>query len=189
MTDTPATDRVQVLVDALHLPEPVCRLLVGRGYGDPEAARRYLRPRLDHLQVPGVLHDLHRAVERIATAVRGGETIFVHGDYDVDGMSSTALLTRVLRGCGATKVVPFVPNRLTDGYDLGPAGVAAAITAGASLVVTCDCGTSARDAVASLNAAGIDVIITDHHLPGGPLPAAYAAVSYTHLTLPTSDLV
>ncbi len=187
MTDTPATDRVQVLVDALHLPEPVCRLLVGRGYGDPEAARRYLRPRLDHLQVPGVLHDLHRAVERIATAVRGGETIFVHGDYDVDGMSSTALLTRVLRGCGATKVVPFVPNRLTDGYDLGPAGVAAAIGAGASLVVTCDCGTSARDAVASLNAAGIDVIITDHHLPGGPLPAAYAVCNPRRAESAASD--
>jgi len=169
------------------LPEPVCRLLVGRGYDDPEAARRYLRPRLEHLQVPDVLYDLHRAVARIATAVRGGETIFVHGDYDVDGMSSTALLTRVLRGCGATNVVPFVPNRLTDGYDLGPAGVAAAITAGASLVVTCDCGTSARDAVASLNAAGIDVIITDHHLPGGPLPAAYAVCNPRRAESAASD--
>lgn len=99
---------------------------------------------------------------------------FVHGDYDVDGMSSTAILTRVLRGCGATHVVPFVPNRLTDGYDLGPAGVAAALAAGATLLISCDCGTSAIQAVASLNAAHVDVIITDHHLPGGPLPDAYA---------------
>ena len=161
-------------MDALLLPEPVCALLVGRGLSDPETAKRYLRPRLEQLQPPAMMFDLPRAVERIAHAVRQGETIFVHGDYDVDGMSSTALLTRVLRGCGATHVVPFVPNRLTDGYDLGPAGVAAAIGAQATLVITCDCGTSAHTAVDALNAAGIDVIITDHHLPGGPLPKAYA---------------
>lgn len=168
------TDLVQRLVTELLLPEPLCRLLVGRGYADPEIAKQYLRPRLEQLGAPSLLFDLPRAVDRIATAVQRGETIFVHGDYDVDGMSSTALLTRVLRGCGAGHVVPFVPNRLTDGYDLGPAGVAAAIAAGATLVITCDCGTSAIDAVASLNAAHIDVIITDHHLPGGPLPAAFA---------------
>ncbi|MBL0172584.1 MAG: single-stranded-DNA-specific exonuclease RecJ [Gemmatimonadaceae bacterium] len=174
MSSEPDVGPVQRLVSALLLPESLCRLLVGRGYADPETAKRYLRPRLDQLQAPSTLFDLPRAVDRIAAAVRRDETIFVHGDYDVDGMSSTALLTRVLRGCGATRVVPFVPNRLTDGYDLGPAGVAAAQAAGASLVVTCDCGTSAIEAVAALNAAHIDVIITDHHLPGGPLPAAYA---------------
>jgi len=170
----PPSDVVTELSQGLLLPESVCRLLASRGFGDVERAKRYLRPRLDHLQPPETLYDLTRAVDRIATAVRQGETIFVHGDYDVDGMSSTALLTRVLRASGARDVVPFVPNRLTDGYDLGPAGVAAARAAGATLVITCDCGTSARDPVDRLNASGIDVIITDHHLPGGPLPAAYA---------------
>lgn len=174
VAEDPPAEPVQRLVQDLLLPEPVCRLLVARGYADPALAKRYLRPRLEHLQAPEMLFDLTRAVERIAAAVQGGETIFIHGDYDVDGMSSTALLTRVLRGCGATKVIPFVPNRLTDGYDLGPAGVAAALSARASLLITCDCGTSAHEAVARLNAAGVDVIITDHHLPGGPLPAAYA---------------
>ncbi len=120
------------------------------------------------------MFDLTRAVARIADAVRAQETILVHGDYDVDGMSSTALMTRVLRGLGAQHVHPFVPNRLTDGYDLGPAGVAEARRIGATLVITCDCGTSARAPVAELMADGIDVIITDHHLPGGPLPVAYA---------------
>ena len=170
----PDADVVHRLATELLLPEPLCHLLVRRGYNDAESAKRYLRPRLEQLGEPSTLYDLPRAVERIATAVRSGEVIFVHGDYDVDGMSSTALLTRVLRGCGASNVVPFVPNRLTDGYDLGPAGVAAARAAKASLVITCDCGTSALDAVTSLNAAGVDVIITDHHLPGGPLPDAYA---------------
>ncbi len=156
------------------LPESVCRLLAARGHCDPEAAKRFLRPRLEHLDPPELLFDLTRAVARIAEAVRANESIFVHGDYDVDGMSSTALMTRVLRELGASRVVPFVPNRLTDGYDLGAAGVAAAQAAGATLVITCDCGTSAVEPVATLMAAGIDVIITDHHLPGGPLPAAYA---------------
>ena len=167
-------------MQTLLLPESVCRLLVARGYGDAEAAKRFLRPRLEHLASPGTLHDLPRAVERIADAVRAQETIFVHGDYDVDGMSSTALMVRVLRGLGAERVIPFVPNRLTDGYDLGSAGVNAAQRAGATLVVTCDCGTSAREAVAELNDSGIDVIITDHHLPSHALPASYAICNPRH---------
>ena len=171
---------VASLMQALLLPEPVCRLLASRGYHDIELAKRFLRPRLEHVEGPHALHDATRAVARIADAVRSQETIFVHGDYDVDGMSSTALLTRVLRGLGAQHVVPFVPNRLTDGYDLGHAGVAAARAAKASLVVTCDCGTSAHQAVADLTAAGIDVIITDHHLPGTGLPAAYAVCNPRH---------
>lgn len=178
---------VEALAAALLLPEPVCRLLIARGYRDVEAAKRFLRPRLEQVSAPDTLRDLPRAVARIADAVRAQETIFVHGDYDVDGMSSTALLVRVLRGLGAQHVVPFVPNRLTDGYDLGSAGVEAAQRAGATLVVTCDCGTSARDAVDALNAARIDVIITDHHLPGHALPASYAICNPRHPECPSPD--
>ena len=170
----PNSAMVSSLCEALLLPETICRLLASRGYESAENAKRFLRPRLEHLAPPHELFDMTRAVARIADAVRRDETIFVHGDYDVDGMSSTALVTRVLRGLGASKVIPFVPNRLTDGYDLGPAGVAAATIAGASLVITCDCGTSAIEAVLQLRKLGIDVIITDHHLPSGPLPDAYA---------------
>lgn len=165
---------VTKLQEELLLPDTVCRLLVGRGFSDAADAKVYLRPRLELLGAPNSLYDLDRAVERITTAVRAGETIFVHGDYDVDGMTSTAVLTRVLRGCGATHVVPFVPNRLTDGYDLSAAGVAAAAAAGATLVITCDCGTTAHAAADALAQAGIDLIITDHHLPGSRLPTALA---------------
>ena len=126
------------------------------------------------------------AVDRLGLALDRGETILVHGDYDVDGMTSTAILTRVLRGLGG-QVVPFVPYRLTDGYDLGPAGVAAAMDAGATLVVTCDCGTSAHAAVDALRAAGIDCIITDHHLPGGPLPAALTVLNPRRPGCPSPD--
>lgn len=183
----PPVEIVQALMTSLLLPESVCRLLAGRGYTDADAAKRFLRPRLEHIERHDRLHDAERAVARIADAVRHQETIFVHGDYDVDGMSSTALLTRVLRGLGARHVVPFVPNRLTDGYDLGVAGVAAARAAGATLVVTCDCGTSAHEPVRELMAAGIDVIVTDHHLPGHGLPPAYAVCNPRHPLCTSTD--
>ena len=183
----PAPDTVARLQQELLLPADVCRLLAARGYAAPDAAKRFLRPRLDHVEAPGVLHDAARAVARMADAVRRQEVIVVHGDYDVDGMSSTALLTRVLRGCGARHVVPFVPNRLTDGYDLGAAGVAAARAAGATLVVTCDCGTSAHGAVDDLMRGGVDVIVTDHHLPGHGMPPAYAVCNPRHPACASSD--
>jgi single-stranded-DNA-specific exonuclease len=167
---------VKALQDELLLPEPICRLLAARGYAPIEEAKRFLRPRLEHLLPPEQLLDLDRASERLVRAVRGGETILVHGDYDVDGMSSTALMTRALRALGGT-VVPFIPRRLTDGYDLGDAGVRAAREAKATVVLTCDCGTSAVLAVATLQAEGVDVIVSDHHLPGGALPDAYAVLN------------
>ncbi len=184
---SPDADTVQRLRDALHLPPVVCELLAARGYGAPDDARRFLRPRLEQLAPPSTLRDCDRAVDRIAHAIRARETIFVHGDYDVDGMASTALLTRVLRSLGGV-VVPWVPHRLTDGYDLSQAGVTAAKAAGARLVVTCDCGTSAHQPVTDLMAAGIDVIITDHHLPGSHgLPPAYAVVNPRRPGCPSPD--
>ncbi|MEP6620337.1 MAG: single-stranded-DNA-specific exonuclease RecJ [bacterium] len=176
LPEAPDAAAVRALCDELQLPEPVCRLLVARGHSPSDTAKRYLRPRLDQLHPPEQLFDLQRAVERLANAIRGGETILVHGDYDVDGMCSTTLMTRTIRMLGGT-VVPFIPRRLLDGYDLGDAGVNAAIAAGATVVVTCDCGTSAVAPVATLQAAGIDVIISDHHLPGGDLPAAFAVLN------------
>jgi len=171
----PAPDAVRRLAEALRVPPTLARLLAQRGYDTAEAAKTFLRPTLSALSDPMDLPDMAPAVAAVAEAVRGGAPILVHGDYDVDGQCGTALLTRVLRAAGAT-VVPFLPNRMRDGYDLGPAGLAAARAAGAGLIVTCDCGTTARDAVAAARAAGIRVVITDHHLPG-ELPAAEAVVN------------
>jgi len=176
LPEPPDPVAVRSLCDELLLPEPICRLLAARGHLPAESAKRYLRPRLDQLLPPEQLLDLGRAVERLVRAIRDGETILVHGDYDVDGISSTTLLTKALGALGA-KVVPFIPRRITDGYDLTEAGVRAAREAGATVVVTCDCGTSAVAPVASLQTAGIDVIISDHHLPGGDLPNAYAILN------------
>lgn len=183
----PPAEAVERLTRELLLPPAVCELLATRGYDSPEVAKRFLRPRLEHVERPAQLHDAERAVARIADAVHRQEVIFVHGDYDVDGMASTALLTRVLRGLGARHVVPFVPNRLTDGYDLGAAGVAAARAVQATLVITCDCGTSAHGPVRELMAAGIDVIVTDHHLPGHGMPPAYAVCNPRHPACASTD--
>jgi single-stranded-DNA-specific exonuclease len=164
------------LASALHLPLSVSRLLVARGFSDPEAAKRFLRPRFEQLHSPSLMLDLDAAVDRLALAISREEQILVHGDYDVDGMTSTSLLIRTLRAFGA-RATPFIPHRLRDGYDLGPAGVAAAREAGTALVITADCGTNAHAAVDALNAAGIDVVISDHHLPTRPVPGCLAVLN------------
>lgn len=172
----PDEGAARALADALALPLPLGRLLLARGHDEPGQAKRFLRPSLDQLHDPRLLKDLPQAVDRLARAIRAGETILVHGDYDVDGMCSTTLMTRAIRSLGGL-AVPFIPDRRTDGYDLGPAGVRAALDAKAGVVLTCDCGTSALDAALDLRAAGIDLIVSDHHLPGGPLPEAFAVLN------------
>jgi single-stranded-DNA-specific exonuclease len=167
---------VATLAAELRLPIPICRLLCLRGYAGVEPAKRYLRPRLDQLHDPSLLLDMDRAVERLSRAIRSRELIMVHGDYDVDGMCSTTLLLRAITAFGG-RVVPFIPRRLEDGYDLSMAGVNAAIAAGAAVLVTCDCGTNALAPAAAAGAAGIDVIISDHHLPSGPLPDCVAVLN------------
>jgi single-stranded-DNA-specific exonuclease len=167
---------VERLVEALKLPAPVCAVLATRGHDDVEVAKRFLRPRIEHLNDPEALADASLAADRIVRAVRQGETVFVHGDYDVDGICATAILTRWLRELGGT-VVPFVPHRIRDGYDFSASGLRAAQEAGADLVVTVDCGTVAHETIAAANAIGIDVIVTDHHTVADTLPEAYAVVN------------
>ena len=168
----PATD---ALMRALKIPAPLAGLLVQRGFASVEAAKIFLRPDLDQLSDPLDLPGMSAAVTVVAEAVRGGQGIMVHGDYDVDGQCATAILTRALRAAGA-RVVPFIPHRVADGYDLTDAGVDAALAAGVGLVITCDCGTHASPPIARLRAAGVRVVVTDHHLPGD-LPPADAIVN------------
>jgi single-stranded-DNA-specific exonuclease len=172
----PDPEVVARLARELRLPAALCSILAVRGLTAIEDAKRFLRPRLEHLHDPSTLADGPRAAERIVAAIRRGERILVHGDYDVDGICSTALLTRWLRSLGGD-VVPFVPHRLRDGYDFSRAGLAAARDAGAGLIVTADCGTVAHETVRDAVASGIDVVITDHHVVGDRLPDALAVVN------------
>jgi len=186
--DPPDHEAVRQLARELSLPPAICAVLVARGIVEAEPARRFLRPRLEHLLPPEALPDLKVAVDRIARAVESGEIILIHGDFDVDGVASTALLTRWLRRLGGT-VVPFVPHRIRDGYDLGSAGIRAASEAGASLLVTCDSGIRAHDAVNEARARGIEVIITDHHTPASTLPEALAVVNPMREDVPATERV
>ncbi|HEU4997022.1 MAG TPA: single-stranded-DNA-specific exonuclease RecJ [Gemmatimonadaceae bacterium] len=181
----PDAAAVATLRTELALPDLVCRLLVARGFADPERAKRYLRPRLDHLHAPTSLSDVDLAVERIVRAIRERQRILIHGDYDVDGICSTTILTRTINRLGG-KATPFIPHR-RDGYDLTAAGVKAARELGAQLVITCDCGTSAHGPIADLRSSGVDVIVTDHHLPGGPLPEAYCVLNPRKPGCPSLD--
>jgi single-stranded-DNA-specific exonuclease len=151
-------------------------VLASRGITAAPDAKRFLRPRLDQLHDPDTLADGARAAERIARAVRAGEVILVHGDYDVDGICAAALYTRWLRFLGA-KVVPFAPHRMRDGYDFSASGLAVARGVGAKLIVTADCGTVAHETVRAASEQGIDVIVTDHHTVGAALPEATAVVN------------
>jgi single-stranded-DNA-specific exonuclease len=165
----------QSLAAELRIPEALAAILVQRGLVEAGPAKAFLRPELDRLSDPHCWADMPAALDLLIRAVRDRRTILVHGDYDVDGQCGAAMLTRILRSAGAT-VHAFVPHRIRDGYDFGPAGLAEAQRVGAGLIVTCDCGITAVNAVQAARNAGIDVIVTDHHLPGDALPPANAVI-------------
>lgn len=154
----------------------VARLLLNRGIQTAADARLFLDPSFSHFHDPCLLPDLEPGVDRLARAITEGEKICVHGDYDVDGVTSTALLVRTLRALKAN-VEHRLPHRRKDGYGIKPAAVTEAAERGVKLILTCDCGVTACDAVQLANDLGIDVIVTDHHEPGPELPAAVAVIN------------
>ncbi|MCB9915877.1 MAG: single-stranded-DNA-specific exonuclease RecJ [Planctomycetes bacterium] len=170
-------EAVRHLVRQRGLPEPVARVLVARGLCEPEAVDKHLQPSLMALHDPGRLPDMQAAARRLVAAVRAGETILVHGDYDVDGVTGTALLVRLFHTLGAD-VAWHIPNRFTDGYAFGAHSVAKALEVGAKVVVSVDNGTSSRETITELLEHGIETIVTDHHEPPlGELPPATAIVN------------
>ena len=166
----------QRLVSELYLHPLTARLLCNRGLSDPAAASAFLVPALSQLLDPFGLPDMERAAHRIKDAIHSKETIFIYGDYDVDGVTSTALYVRALAALGA-KLEFRVPHRKRDGYDLKPSAIQYAHDKSATLVITSDCGIQAREAVEYANSLGMTVIVTDHHEPGEILPPAYAVVN------------
>jgi single-stranded-DNA-specific exonuclease len=176
-SDRPAAEAVRDAA-AWGVPLPLARLLRLRGFDSPSAVDRFLRPRLSALDDPLRLPDMPAAVERIERAIVANERLVVFGDYDVDGITATALLTRCLRALGAD-VHPFLPHRVEDGYGLRPETTRRCISElRPRLIVTVDCGVNAAEAVAAARAEGVEVVVTDHHLPGAsPRPDACAIVN------------
>lgn len=158
------------------VPEIIARLLVNRGVRTVDDMARFMNPSLKDLHDPFLLPDLEVGVTRLAAAVGSGEKICVHGDYDVDGVTSTALLVRTLTALKAN-VDYRIPHRQRDGYGMKPEALDSIAMRDCGLVVTCDCGITACDTVERAAEMGIDVIVTDHHEPGPELPKAVAVIN------------
>jgi single-stranded-DNA-specific exonuclease len=167
----PRDDGAADLAAALGLHPLTAALLRRRGIATAAEAHRFLDPRLDDLAAPEALRGMPDGVDRVARAIAAGERIAIHGDYDVDGISATAILLRGLWGLG-TEPVWYLPHRLHDGYGLGTRAVAALAEQGARLLIAADCGIAAAEAVACARARGLDVIVLDHHTPSAERPAA-----------------
>src|SRR5438874_11386185 len=164
------------LAAALDIAPVVARLLCQRGITDPELAFRFLNPSLDHLHDPMALAGMRPAVERVFAAIANKERIAIHGDYDVDGITSTVILRRALELLGAD-VVHFLPERPRDGYGLQPAAIERLHADGVRLVISVDCGIRGADAAKRARELGVDLIITDHHEPDVELPPALAVIN------------
>ena len=160
----------------LGVSPTLARLLCIRGIADLDAASRFLKPSLDHLLDPMGLADMDRAVDRLLRAIAGAERIAIHGDYDVDGITSTVILRRALELLGG-QVTHFIPERLRDGYGLQPAALERLHAEGVHVVVSVDCGIRGADAALRARELGLDLIITDHHEPDTELPRAVAVVN------------
>jgi single-stranded-DNA-specific exonuclease len=174
----PAVDsrEIDALAAALRIGKLAAKVLAHRGPRDPEAARRFLCPSLDELHDPLLMRDMPVALERLQRAIRDGARILVYGDYDVDGTSSVVLLTKAIEMAGGTAGF-HIPHRLKDGYGMRPEVVESAAATGVRLIVSVDTGIRAGEVVERANELGIDVIVTDHHLPEAELPPAVAVLN------------
>ncbi len=167
---------VDGIVETYGFSKAMARALVARGLTDRAEIDRFLQPRLADLTDPFVLPGMEKAVEMILSHIEQGSSILVYGDYDVDGVTATALMIQVLSGLGAV-AVPFLPHRIEDGYGLGVETLHRCVeTYHPNLIVTVDCGTSSVEAVREAARLGIDVIVTDHHEPAAEGVAEAGAI-------------
>lgn len=173
--ETDAT-AAQTLADELGLSTVLARLLVARGLADPTRAAGFLYGGEDIFHDPFMLDGMRPAVERIGRALKDGEKLLVYGDYDADGVCSTALMSRLMATLGANSEY-YIPHRQHEGYGLNNAAIDDAAERGIKLIITVDNGISAVEQIAHARERGIDVIVTDHHEPPTLLPEAYALIN------------
>ena len=162
-------------LECAGVPSLLAAILSARGVVEPEQARKLLTPGEEPLADPMGMRDMDRAVRRIQRALQEKEMIAVYGDYDVDGITSTCLLTDCLRRMGG-RVIPYIPDRLEEGYGLNQEAVSALAGQGVTLIITVDCGITAVREVEFARALGVEVVVTDHHECKQSLPQAAAVV-------------
>jgi single-stranded-DNA-specific exonuclease len=168
--------QAEIVARELGISPVTARLLCIRGLDEVEGARRFLSPSLGDMHDPFRLADMSAAVDRILSAISRHERIAIHGDYDVDGVTSTVILRRALELLGAD-VVHYLPERLRDGYGLQPAAIERLHADGVRLAISVDCGIRAEEAARRAVSLGLDLIITDHHEPDTTLPPALAVIN------------
>ena len=176
------TEQAASLAQTLQISPIVAGLLISRGYADHESAYNFLHPSYDQLHDPALMLGMREAVRRILRAIDSGEKILVYGDYDVDGTTGTVVLRRALGMLGAQTGF-HVPHRFTEGYGIQQPALEKALSEGYGLVVSVDCGIRAFDPLYWARDHGLDVIVTDHHLPdeGEGAPPAFAVLNPNQL--------
>jgi single-stranded-DNA-specific exonuclease len=172
LIDSPVRGRLQ----HSGLPKLVAHVLENRGIGTNMEAQRFLGGKETALGDPNLLPGFEHALRVLSDAIHGGRTIAVYGDFDVDGITSTAILTETLRDLGG-EVVPYIPHREREGYGLNVRAIESLADRGAGVLVTCDCGTTSIVEVERAHSAGMEVIVVDHHIPPVELPATDALIN------------
>src|SRR5690554_2319190 len=159
----------------LGISEVTSRLLLNRGISQLKEAKDFLQPSIEQLHDPFLLADMDRAADRVKKAIKKGEKIIVYGDYDVDGVTSVAMLYLYIKSLGGLVDI-YIPSRKDEGYGLHEEALKVIRDQGAGLVITVDCGITAVDQVKAFN-TDMDIIITDHHNPAKSLPDIYAVIN------------
>ncbi|MEJ2535769.1 MAG: single-stranded-DNA-specific exonuclease RecJ [Calditrichia bacterium] len=165
---------VDEIAKELAVPPIMARILLNRQIDSFEKARNFFRPELENLYDPYLMKDMDKAVDRLHHALHTGENILVYGDYDVDGVSSAALMYLVLSRMVGSKISYYIPDRMTEGYGLSSKNIREAAENGVNLVVTVDCGVTAVEEIRLAKELGMDTIVCDHHQPAEELPPAVA---------------
>ncbi len=171
--ERPEDVKIDRLSEEMGVSKTIATILLQRGINSKEEADDYFEPSLNNLHDPFLLRDMNKAIDRMISAMGKKESIFIYGDYDVDGTTSVSLVYGFLKNY-YDRIYYYIPDRDTEGYGLSKKGIDTAIAKGCTVLISLDCGIKAVDMTRYANSKGLDVIITDHHLPGDRLPEAYA---------------
>jgi single-stranded-DNA-specific exonuclease len=166
------------LQEALNIHPSLCQMLAQRGYSDFDSARYFFRPDLNDLHSPWLMKDMHKAVQRIITAIEKKEKMLIFGDYDVDGTTAVASFFQFMNKIHPSELLEFyIPHRYREGYGVSKAGIDYAHQHGFTLMITLDCGIKSVELIQYAATLGIEFIVCDHHLPGNELPPAIAILN------------